>query len=74
MKEFGSEIYEAVRSGTLNEPFNAAMVKKACPGWADRSYRTFLAKHAVGNPDSNTELFVRAGRGFYKLNVGLSKA
>ena len=74
MKAFGSEIYVAVRSGQLGQPFNAAMVRKACPGWAERTYHTFLGKHAVGNPDSNTALFVRVSRGFYRLNQGRSKA
>jgi hypothetical protein len=46
----------AVRSGKLAEPFNAAMVKRVCPGWAERTYRVFLSKHAVGN-GITTELF-----------------
>jgi hypothetical protein len=66
MKEFGSEIFAAVRSGKLAEPFNAAMVKKACPGWADGTYRTFLGKHMVGN-EHTTELFVRVEQGLYRL-------
>ena len=32
MKRFGSEIHAAVKSGKLIQPFNAAMVKQACPG------------------------------------------
>jgi len=67
MKEFGSAIYAAVGSGRLKEPFDAAMVKEACPGWADRTYHVFLGKHAVGN-GSTTELFVRVDRGLYRLN------
>ncbi len=66
MKEFASEIYAAVRSGKLTQPFNAAMAKKACLGWANRTYHTFFGKHAVGN-GSQTELFVRVGRGLYRL-------
>jgi hypothetical protein len=66
MKEFGSQIYAAVRSGRLAQPFDANMVRRACPGWADRTYNTFLSKHAVGN-GKTTELFVRAGRGLYKI-------
>jgi len=66
MKEFGSAIYAAVRSGKLAEPFNAAMVKIACPGWAERTYYRFLSKHAKGN-GKTTELFIRVGPGFYKL-------
>ena len=67
MKDFASQIYAAVKAGNLAEPFNAAMAKKACPGWADGTYHTFFGKHAVGN-GSTTELFVRVGRGSYRLN------
>jgi hypothetical protein len=66
MKAFASEIYAAVRSGRLSEPFTAAMVKRGCPGWADRTYPVFLAKHAVGNGQT-TELFVRVAPGSYRL-------
>lgn len=66
MKEFASEIYAAVRSGKLAQPFNAAMVKRACPRWAEGTYHTFLGKHSVGNGHT-TELFVRVGRGEYRL-------
>ena len=66
MKKFASEIYAAVHSGKLTEPFNAAMVKRACPGWADRTYHVFLGKHAVGN-GTTTELFKRVAPGFFKL-------
>jgi hypothetical protein len=44
MKEFGSQIYAAVRSGRLAQAFTAAMVKHACPGWAERTYHRFLSK------------------------------
>jgi hypothetical protein len=66
MKVFGSQIYDAVRSGKLKQPFTAAMVKRACPGWADRTYHTFLAKHAEGN-GYTTELFIRVAPGSYEL-------
>jgi hypothetical protein len=66
MKEFASQIYQAVASGRLAEPFNAASLKEACPGWADRTYCTFPGKHAVGN-GTTTDLFVRIGRGWYHL-------
>ena len=66
MKKFGSEIYAAVRSGRLQQPFNAAMVKLACPGWAERTYHTFLGKHAKGN-GKTSKLFARVVRGFYEL-------
>lgn len=68
MKEFALEIYSAVRSGKLAQPFNAEMAKQACPGWADGTYHTFFGKHAIGNPGKNTELFVRVRPGEYRLN------
>lgn len=67
MKKFALQIYGAVRAKRLAEPFDADAVKRACPGWADRTYQVFLAKHAVGNPGNNTELFVRVGPGLYRL-------
>ena len=68
MKRLSSEIYVAVKSGKLKQPFNAAMVEQACPGWAPKTYNVFLRKHAVGN-GRTTELFVRVGRGTYRLNL-----
>jgi hypothetical protein len=66
MKKFATQIYNAVKAGRLAEPFNAAMVKRACPGWAEKTYTVFLSKHAVGN-GSTTELFVRVSPGLYRL-------
>lgn len=67
MKIFATEVYSAVKAGKLAQPFNAAMVKMACPGWASKTHHTFLGKHSVGN-GKQTELFVRVQRGFYRLN------
>lgn len=67
MKRFAQEIYAALKSGELKQPFSANMVKDACPGWSNRTYNTFLGKHAVGN-GTTTELFVRVGYGLYCLN------
>jgi hypothetical protein len=66
MKELAKKICEAVDSGTLIEPFNAAMIRAACPGWSDRTYHVFLTEHAagVGNPN---ELFERVSFGLYCL-------
>jgi hypothetical protein len=66
MKEFAAQIFAAVQSGRLSEPFGPETLKRACPGWAERTYRTFLPKHAEGNGQT-TELFVRVDRGLYKL-------
>jgi hypothetical protein len=73
MKQFAAEIYIAIRNGKLQEPFNADMVRQACPGWADRSYDTFLSKHEVNNPRDNSPLFKRTARGFYKTLSNLHK-
>jgi hypothetical protein len=65
MKTFASEIYAAVASRKLKEPFGPDDVRKACPSWALNTYGTFLAKHAIGNPGGNTELFKRVAPGRY---------
>jgi hypothetical protein len=67
MGRFACEIYDAVSAGKLSEPFDARAVQQACPGWADNTYSTFLAKHAKGNPGGNTELFLRVAVGKYRL-------
>ncbi len=67
MREFGSQIFEAVNSRRLAEPFGPSDVQRACPGWADKTYQVFLPKHAVGN-GRTTELFIRVAAGKYKLN------
>lgn len=66
MKDFASQIYSAVRSRRLKEPFGPDDVKRACPGWAERTYMNFLSKHAVGNPSKTTELFQRVVPGQYR--------
>jgi hypothetical protein len=69
MRTIGTEIYAAVRAGKLAQPFGAAMIKRACPGYADQTYTDFPSKHRVGNPSGVTELFVRVSRGRYRLNL-----
>ncbi len=66
MKELGTEIYAAVKSGKLRQPFDGAGIRHACPGWANHTYFTFCGKHAVGN-GKTTELFIRVGRGRYTI-------
>jgi hypothetical protein len=74
MKAVATQIYSAVRSRRLKEPFGADDVKRACPGWAERTYTNFLSKHAVGNPSKTTELFERIGPGQYRTLSGLSSS
>ena len=60
-KAFASEVYAAVRSGKLDQPFSAESVKHACPGRSEATYRMFFNRHRVGNPRGMAELFVRRG-------------
>ncbi len=58
------KIREAVRSGALPMLFTPKQVNRALKiTWAG----VFLPKHRVGNPDENTELFVRMATGLYRL-------
>ena len=66
MKEFGSQIYAAVKAGRLAEPFSPDDVRRACPGWATTTYTVFLSKHRAGNPGKDTELFERVAAGRYR--------
>ena len=59
VKDLAWEVYAAVAEKRLAEPFGAEAVERACPGWAGKTYRVFLATHAVGNPVGKMELFVR---------------
>ena len=56
---FASEVYTAVRSGNLAQPFSAETVKRACPGYTEGTYRNFFNRHRIGNPGGMAELFVR---------------
>ncbi len=57
-------IRAAVRAGRLREPFTPADVNRILGiDWAG----VFLPKHRVGNPRGETELFIRVGRGRYRL-------
>jgi len=60
-------IKQAVYSGILKEPFSATDVKKACPGWARRTYSNFLSKHRKGNPGGYSEYFLQSSDGSYNL-------
>jgi hypothetical protein len=67
MKDLGQQICAAVKSGSLVEPFDAVMLRAACPGWTDSAYHIFLCDHAVGvgNP---TEVVERISFGLYRLH------
>ena len=66
MREFATQIYDAVKDRRLKEPFGPDDVRLACPGWAPRTYTNFLSKHAMGNRSKTTELFQKIGPGQYR--------
>ena len=59
-------IVRAVRTGRLIEPFSSTDFRSACPGFGKGTYNAFLAKHAVGNPGNNSELFERVSPGQFE--------
>jgi hypothetical protein len=71
MNDFASQIYAAVRGGRLKEPFGPDDVRRACPGWAAKTYSVFLSKHRVGNPGGTTELFERVSAARYRTRPKL---
>ena len=66
-RRFINDIRRAVRAGKLHKRFRAPDVRRACPGWRQRTYSNFLPKHRVGNPSGNTELFAQHEDGSYSL-------
>ena len=60
-------IVSAVRSGQLVEPFGWRDFRQACPGFVEGTYRRFLNKHRLGNPDGTSELFERVRPGQFRL-------
>jgi hypothetical protein len=69
MKRLAREIYSAVRDGRLQEPFAPEDVRKTCPGYARSTPGTFLPKHCVGKPGSDTKWFERTATGRYKTTA-----
>jgi hypothetical protein len=58
MRKTFRKFWQAVQSKRLTEPFRVGEAKMATGiSWAGN----FLAKHRVGNPGDETELFVRVG-------------
>jgi len=52
-------IISAVKEGRLKEPFSRKDLQNACPDLNKNTCLTFPAKHRIGNPGKNTELFIR---------------
>lgn len=60
-------IVEAVRAGSLREPFTRDDFRRACPGFGAGTYNAFLDKHSLGNPGGNSELFERVAPGQFRV-------
>lgn len=67
MSRMVAEIVRAREDGRLPERFRATDIRRACPGWAENTYRTVLPDHRVGNPGGRTPYFVRHSDGWYSL-------
>jgi hypothetical protein len=67
VSRFVDDIVQARRSGALAVRFRPADVRRACPGWAERTYSVFLPKHRRGNPGGYTEYFEQHEDGSYGL-------
>jgi hypothetical protein len=63
VSRFVGEIRRARAEGRLGERFRAADVRRACPGWASRTYSVFLPKHRERNPGGNTAYSGRTATG-----------
>ena len=70
MGRFVDDIRQARHQGKLPERFSSADVRKACPGWVEGTYSTFLPKHRIGNPGGKIEYFKRHVTGCYSLIDG----
>jgi hypothetical protein len=67
VSRFVEDIRRARAEGRLGERFRAADVRRACPGWAARTYSVFLPKHREGNPGGYTAYFQQNSDGSYSL-------
>jgi hypothetical protein len=67
VSRFVADIQVAVREGRLGKRFRPSDVRRACPGWADRTYSVFLPKHRRGIPGGCTDYFEQHEDGSYSL-------
>lgn len=69
MSKVVKSIKEAIKLGKLNEPFTITDFKKACPGFAEATYSSFLSKHCIRNPGGYSIYFIKVKPGLYKLSL-----
>ena len=73
MKHSAKRAYEliltAVRvDGTLTEPFTAKDIRRIISGWHYTDHFGFLASNSDCNQPDDKALFIRVGRGIYRLS------
>ncbi|KAB2741397.1 hypothetical protein FGI60_23185 [Brucella haematophila] len=54
---------------TLKEPFTAKDIRRFCPNWPYTRHFSFLAENCTEKLCGEAPLFVRVGRGQYRLRV-----
>jgi hypothetical protein len=62
-----ADVRAAAREGRLPKRFRPNHVRRACPGWADRTYSVFLPKHREGNPGGCMVYFEQHTDGSFSL-------
>lgn len=70
-KDLYKKIKKGVSSGVLSPTFSVNDVNQSLNNLLGSS-PSFLSKHCIGNPDKNSEMFIRQSRGVYKLNPNFS--
>jgi len=64
-----AKIKKALKKGNLSKRFDAKELELVCPGFAHRTYGSFLPKHRIGNPGKHLVHFKRYPNGKYSLLV-----
>jgi hypothetical protein len=62
-----SSLVNAIKMGTIKEPFTIADFQKACPGFGKGTHKAFPYKHRAGNRGQETELFELVSPGQFKF-------
>jgi len=79
MKISAKKAYELILTavhvdGTLIEPFTAKDIRRVISGWRYTDHFSFLASNCDSNQLDEKVLFIRVGRGNYRLSKSGPKA
>ena len=79
MKISAKKAYELILTavhvnGTLIEPFTAKDIRRIISGWSYTDHFSFLASNCDSNQLDEKVLFIRVGRGNYRLSKSGPKA